>query len=350
MSCHHLTLTDRVKLETWIGEGYTLSQIATRLGFARSTITREIQRATKNRRFGMLIGACHTKRMYRALEAHQLAEYKKHSKLTMCPRKLSNHRKAVIKKRILEDKWSPEQIVHSSRNFGVSVHSIYNWINRNQIEGLSNKNLRLKGKRYKRALSKRAYQSLHQSKSDKRAVIQKHTIEKRPEVINRRSTFGHWELDGVESMQSSHLLLTFVERKTRYAEVILVKSKHAYNIAVAIEAFCQKYKGAVKSITCDRGSEFVSIMTQEVFTRYKIKYYYAHAYSPYERGSNENFNRTLREYFPKKTNFGHVKPIELRKVLMSINTRPMALHGFKTRLSAFKRHLSYQKLPLSWIT
>ena len=61
MSCHHLTLTDRVKLETWIGEGYTLSQIATRLGFARSTITREIQRATKNRRFGMSIGACHTK-------------------------------------------------------------------------------------------------------------------------------------------------------------------------------------------------------------------------------------------------------------------------------------------------
>ncbi|KMK53631.1 DNA-binding transcriptional activator MarA [Fructobacillus sp. EFB-N1] len=166
MSSHHLTLADRVKLETWIGEGYTCSQIATRLGFARSTITREIQRATKNRRFGMSIGACHAKRMYRALEAHQLAKYKKHAKLTLCPRKLTNHRKAIIKKRILEDKWSPEQIVHSSRNFGVSVHSIYNWINRNQIEGLSNKNLRLKGKQYKRALSKKAYQSLHQLKSE----------------------------------------------------------------------------------------------------------------------------------------------------------------------------------------
>ncbi|WP_156405645.1 IS30 family transposase, partial [Fructobacillus fructosus] len=103
-------------------------------------------------------------------------------------------------------------------------------------------------------------------------------------------------------------------------------------------------------ITCDRGSEFISVMTQEVFIRHKIKYYYAHAYSPYERGTNENFNRTLREYFPKKTNFGHVKPSELKKALLSINTRPMALHGFKTRLSAFKRHLSYQKLQLSWIT
>ncbi len=59
-------------------------------------------------------------------------------------------------------------------------------------------------------------------------------------------------------------------------------------------------------------------MTQEVFTRYKIKYYYAHAYSPYEGVSNENFNRTLREYIPKKTNFGHANPIELKKVLLSI--------------------------------
>ncbi|CAK1231189.1 IS30 family (Tra8) [Fructobacillus cardui] len=66
MDCHHLTLEDRVKLETWIGEGYSLSQIATRLGFARSTITREIQRATKEQRMGLWLPANRAKKMYKA--------------------------------------------------------------------------------------------------------------------------------------------------------------------------------------------------------------------------------------------------------------------------------------------
>ncbi|GIC69380.1 IS30 family transposase [Fructobacillus tropaeoli] len=350
MDCRHLTLEDRVKLETWIAEGYSLSQIATRLGFARSTITREIQRATKHQRMGLRLPANRAKTMYQALSAHQLAEYNKHSKIRLRPRKLSNHRASIIKKRILEDKWSPEQIVYGSRNFGVSARCIYNWINQNKIEGLSNKSLRLKGKRYKRALSQKIMRSLHQSNSDKRAVIQQHTIERRPLAIERREVFGHWELDGVESMQSSHLLLTFVERKTRYAEVVLVKNKYAYSISEAIEGFLKKYQGSVKSITCDRGTEFLATMTQRVFQKNNIKYYYAHAYSPHERGSNENFNRTLREYFPKKTDFAHISLVKLRKVVMSINTRPMALHGFKTRLSAFKRHLSYQRLHITGIT
>jgi transposase, IS30 family len=232
----------------------------------------------------------------------------------------------------------------------VSVRCIYNWINHNKIPGLSNKNLRLKGKRYKRALSQKILKSLHQSNSDKRMVIQQHTIERRPLAIERRLVFGHWELDGVESMQSSYLLLTFVERKTRYAEVMLVKNKYAYTISEAIEAFCHKYQGSVKSVTCDRGSEFLATMTQLVFKRNHIKYYYAHAYSPQERGSNENFNRILREYFPKKTDFAHVSPVVIRQVVMSINTRPMALHRFKTRLSAFKRHLNYQHLRIADIT
>lgn len=67
-----------------------------------------------------------------------------------------------------------------------------------------------------------------------------------------------------------------------------------------------QYQPYVKSITCDRGSEFVAASTQQSFIDYKIDYYYAHAYAPYERGSNENFNALLRDYFLKGTNFKHV--------------------------------------------
>ncbi len=284
--------------------------------------------------------------MHQALFAHHLAEANKHSKIKLRPRKLPDHRATIIKKRILEDKWSPEQIVYSQRHFRVSVRCIYNWINHNKIPGLSNKNLRLKGKRYKRALSQKILKSLHQSNSDKRMVIQQHTIERRPLAIERRLVFGHWEMDGVESMQSKKLVLTFVERKTRFAAAVIAESKHAKDISKAIASFCNTYQGSIKSITCDCGTEFLAMATQYVFKSRNIKYYYAHAYSPYERGSNENFNRLFQEYFPKKTNFSRVTDQELSLALESINARPMRLHKFKSRYSAFKRMLQYRRIDI----
>lgn len=104
-----------------------------------------------------------------------------------------------------------------------------------------------------------------------------------------------------------------------------------------------QFQDYVKSITCDRGSEFMAYSTQLAFKEYGIKYYYAHAYAPYERGSNENFNSLLRVYFPKGTDFKKVSQEALSDAVMVINRRPMRIHGFKSRLSAFNRHVNYIK-------
>lgn len=148
-------------------------------------------------------------------------------------------------------------------------------------------------------------------------------------------------------MQSKGLVLTFFERKTRFAVAVKSSSKCADDIYFSIEGFLKKFGNTVKTITCDRGSEFLSQFTQLIFQKNKIKYYYAHAYSPQERGSNENFNRLLREYFPKKTDFNHISQDELNQAVMSINTRPMKIHNFKSRYNVFKRHLSYGKYQVA---
>ncbi len=125
---------------------------------------------------------------------------------------------------------------------------------------------------------------------------------------------------------------------------MVIKDKSAYTVSKCIEKFCQQYKGCVDSVTCDRGSEFIALQTRQVLNKNKVKYYFAHAYSPYERGTNENFNKLLREYYPKKTDFAHISQSELNKTVMSINTRPMKIHRYRSRKQAFKRCCQYRRI------
>ena len=229
----------------------------------------------------------------------------------------------------------------------MSFKTIYNWVNRKKIKGLDYWSLRDKGKRqryHKRALSWSERKSLYLKKEDQKRTTHQYSIDYRPSLINNRHRFGHWEIDGVESRQSSHLLLTFVERFSRYAVSMVIKDKSAYTVSKCIEKFCQQYKGCVDSVTCDRGSEFIALQTRQVLNKNKVKYYFAHAYSPYERGTNENFNKLLQEYYPKKTDFAHISQSELNKTVMSINTRPMKIHRYRSRKQAFKRCCQYRRI------
>ena len=272
-----MTFEDRVKIEMWLKQRVKFSEIASRLGFSRSTITQEIDRSLPDNWSNKFKAV-----RYRAQHAQYLANERQHHRHTFSKR--TPRRLEYIRKRVLEDRWSPEQIVHGTKHFGASVATVYKWINYNQVPGISNKDLRHGGKRYKRAMSKRIRDSYHQRQSDARESVKKHTIDERPEVINQRLRFGDWELDGVESRKSNCMILTFVERKSRYAVAIKIPSKHADHITLGIDTFMSQYQDYVKSITCDRGSEFLAYSTQLTFQHYGIKYYYAHAYAPYERG------------------------------------------------------------------
>ncbi|CAK1230048.1 IS30 family (Tra8) [Fructobacillus evanidus] len=346
MGQKHLQLAQRVQIETLLKEGRNLSFIANVLGYSRATITKEIQRTTLHATMERKVSTRISWRMYKALEGQALADQKQRLK-KKAPTKLTPRREKLVKEYIMKHKWSPEQIANGPLRIGVSFKTIYNWVNHKRIKGLDYWALRDKGKRqryHKRALSWSERKSLYLKKEDQKRATHQYSIDYRPSVIENRHRFGHWELDGVESRQSSYLLLTFVERFSRYAVSMVVKDKSAYTISQAISKFCKRYEGCVDSVTCDRGSEFIALQTRQVLDQHGVKYYFAHAYSPYERGTNENFNKLLREYYPKKTDFAQISQSELNENVMSVNRRPMRTHRYRSRLQAFKRHCQYRRI------
>lgn len=160
---HYLNLEDRVRIEMLIQMGENFSTIANQLGVSQSLIAIEIDRSVPDRLPNRL-----KKFQYNARQAQYLSGKRIiRSRRENAKYKLTKRRAAYIKKRILEDKWSPEQIVHATPNLGVGITTIYTWINRNKLPGVTNKNLRHKGKRLKRALSSRTWRSLRSTEADK---------------------------------------------------------------------------------------------------------------------------------------------------------------------------------------
>ncbi|WP_047975379.1 IS30 family transposase, partial [Fructobacillus sp. EFB-N1] len=162
------------------------------------------------------------------------------------------------------------------------------------------------------------------------------TIEKRPEKVNERKEFGHWEVDTVLSSrgQDRTCVVTFLERQSRVYWAIKVHNRTKEAMATAFQRFMNSFGSTVKSITVDHGKEFSGY--RELRDTYKISVYFCHAYSPWERASNELFNRKLRYFFPKKSNFRDVDEQRLYEAIELINNRPMKLHNYQTPLEVFR--------------
>ena len=156
------------------------------------------------------------------------------------------------------------------------------------------------------------------------------SIEERPETINGRSVFGHWEIDSVLGTQKAGepSILTLVERKTRYAITAYLAGKKAEDVNEVVAELIQQYP--IKSITAGNGSEFAALNELE-----GVQVYYAHAYSSYERGTNENFNGLLREFVPKGKSLKTLTAEDLAKVTLAINQRPRRLLNYQTAKTLF---------------
>lgn len=162
----------------------------------------------------------------------------------------------------------------------------------------------------------------------KRSSTRKHlraSIEARPEAINDRSEFGHWEIDTVLGLKrvGEPSILTLVERQTRYALTVYLAEKKAGLVNEAIVELLKQYP--IKSITADNGSEFASLSELE-----GVQVYYAHAYSSHERGTNENFNGLLREFIPKGQSLTRLSAEDLANATSAINQRPRRLLGYRS--------------------
>ncbi len=293
-----LTLKERNYIEFALTLDTPISKIALHLGRDRSTIYREIKRNSMPKGKKSTLAQY----PYQATSANNCAKLRKRKVVTK-----TKATKGLIKRILhyLNLKFSPEQIVHGAPNINVSVGTIYNWIDK-QIIPFDKKKLRLKGKRVRKR--KEAGRLL--SRPDSSWFIQ-HSIDNRPIECKHRIEFGHWEADSVLSRRGSNAAIaTFIERKTRQYLAFKMPDKTSHSMYQAIKRLIKLYPSAIKSITCDRGTEFINQTYVAKLEKKGIKIYIAHAYSPQERGSNENHNGLLREYFPKGVDFQNVSQKE----------------------------------------
>lgn len=167
------------------------------------------------------------------------------------------------------------------------------------------------------------------------------SIRKRDKSVYSRKEFGHWEADTVVSGQgkTKACFATLAERKTRYYIAIKIPDRKGETLAKAVIAVLSKLpKGAVKTITCDRGSEFAG--WRKIEEELHCDMYFADPYCAWQKGTNENLNGLLREFYPKGRNLSRVSEKTLKKNLALINARPKKVLGFKKPADLFEENLA----------
>lgn len=259
-------------------------------------------------------------------------------------RRFKGHIRDAQKREYVEDKlinkeWSPEIISHKiweEKGLHISTNSIYRYVKK---EGR-----RLKQHLYERGKPRRQRVTHRRGRFRKPQLIEKVYIDKRPESINSRQVFGHLEGDLVKGPQngSGYVLLSLIERKTRFKEFIKLPNAKAETVLAYIRAFFMRLPHCARlSITFDNGSEFcVSVMhkLEELFPGFKV--YYTDTYSPQQKGSDEHANGRLRRAYPKKTEFAFVTNEDIKREVQKLNNRPMKLLGFRTPQEEFNAEVA----------
>ena len=163
------------------------------------------------------------------------------------------------------------------------------------------------------------------------------SIEKRPEEIQSRESFGHWEMDSVlPGKGGKKTLLVLTERRTRAELIRLLEDHTAESVVKALNRIerkigSEKFSKIFKSITIDNGPEFSDCDGMEkscIKAGNRTKVYYCHPYSAYERGSNENQNKMIRRHYPKGTNFDNLTAKDIKKLESWINNYPREMFNF----------------------
>lgn len=312
---HHLTTNERCCIVHFKNLGWSLNKIAKEIGRSTSTISRELKRNSINNIY----------------QAHKAQEFYQNRRNNCGARGKKNN---IVLKNYINSKlqlgWSPEQIkgrmeyeFPNKPEMKISFKTIYTWIyDRFLIKGDLNK-LRHKGK------SRKLFETRGRFNKGK-------PIKKRPKEANNRKTAGHWELDTVVSSRgkSKACLATIVERKTRFLFAVHMPNRKSstYNKSL-YRCLSNLPKSLVRSLAVDRGKEFAKY--KEMETKLSTDVFFADPYCPWQRGTNENTNGLLREYFPKKFDFSKVNQIKVNKVLNLLNNRPRKCLNYKTPFEAF---------------
>ncbi len=331
-----ISLHERKLIEKYLRQGLTVGQIASSLGRHRSSIYRELKKGSVEQVFPTKgyhkddppyiiksvyfhdvgqreaeFGALRKGNKYKLLRNPSLIEY--------------------IEDMILVNKQSPDAIIGRLRltghDFGMLIcpKTIYNYIDKGFLR-VKNIDLLLKCRRKPKIERDRTY---------KRKLGR--SIEERPEEANNRSEFGHFEGDSIVGKDGKSSILSIVERKTGKGFLVKVPNKEATTTVKAIKAVVRrKLKPMLKSITFDNGSEFSSVRELENKT---VRIYFAHPYSAWERGSNENYNGIVRRFIPKGKDMTQYSQKDLDRIADWINSLPRKRLNYRTPDEAFAAEL-----------
>ena len=321
---------ERYKIEALSQQGLTPTEIGAALSPPRDrrTIAREIARGLTLQRNSDL-----TERMAYLADVgqrkHDEAAANKGRGLKIGhDHKLARH----IEDKIKNEKWSPDAIIGNIKAEGlqfetsICTKTVYNYIDKEIFSEISNKDLWVKKEGKKRDYKKTRTVALN-NKTGK-------SITERPKEADERTEQGHWEIDLVVGKQGTKpVILTLVERKSRKSLYVLVKNKTQKEVVAAIKRVRRRVGGdfreVFKSITADNGSEFLD--SEAIKKAAKCdEVYYAHPYSSWERGSNENGNRILRRFIPKGTDIGKLTHSELQRIEDWVNNYPRKILGYKS--------------------
>jgi IS30 family transposase len=312
-----LTFLDRIYIEVLDFERERKKKIAKKLRVDVTTIRRELKRgnASKTGWFDC----------YKAdfAEKKARAGLKRRGR----KRKIRGELEDYIKER-LKDGWSPEQIsgkLKRENRPSVSYEAIYQYLERDRDNG---GRLYLYLRHGNRRRKKRFY--IPRSKVN---IELKKSIEERPKIINDRERIGDWERDLMFGDSRKAGLLTFVERKTLYTLLAKVESKSPKEISNTTIQLLRGNNCILKSLTNDNGFEFAAHTFES--KELGVPIYFTHPYSSWEKGTNENTNGLIRQYFPKKTPIKELTYEKIISIQTSLNSRPRKKLGFSTPHEAY---------------
>ena len=311
---HHLSREERYLMIRLKATGISLTTVARCLGRDPSTISRELRRNRCTSDGGYRLEAAHSYAVARRRRVRRGSQF-------------SDEQWGVVLS-MLEQDWSPEQIsgrIKRDHDWAISFPTIYRYVKRDRKAG---------GSLYTHLRQAHKKRRKRNGSADSRGrIAAKRHISERPADVESRNTFGHWEADTIIGGDLHHTLLTMVERKSGFAQIRTLRRRNARVTAQAMIAAVARYPGRFTTFTLDNGTEFHDYRRVEAATQ--VACYFATPYHSWERGTNENFNGLVRQYFPKRSSLAHLTQLDCDRLAYRLNTRPRKRFGYRTPQEVF---------------
>lgn len=326
-----LTLNERIVIETLLSQNKSKSYIATHLNRSRSSISREINKWIRvpTDKYNAVLANFIAKEEY--LNKRNLDKINTHKRL-----------KLFVYRGLLSG-FSPEQIAGRIKEqypndpiMSISYEAIYQHIYKHRQSYLGKKLIKLLPYHHHKRRDKRKFGK------NRTRIKDQVSIDNRPKHIELREEIGHWEGDLMIGIGQKSAIATVVERKTRYTFIIKIDNRKSETVTKAFAKSLNSLpKHIRKTMTYDNGMEMANHKWLANNTGMDI--FFAHPYSSWERGTNENTNGLIRRFFPKGTDFNTITAKQLFEAQNSLNNRPRKVLGYKTPIEKLNQELNSKR-------